>query len=363
MMESSIHAIGFLLMLILHIGKLQAFTLFMHNTNNMPSSTRDQSYSRFSKFSTALSRSILSTGIAAIPYLSSIKSTSAKTYFDITVYGDKELKIATVNKLKQKLRNAILKDPSIACDFMKIAINDALGFDSSSLAGGQDGSIQYELSRPENAGFEKAIDAINVVKKELQRTNTLSFGDVVAYAGSEALEAVGCSRIIVQVGRFDANKENTKTKIVPWNDLSDPGAVKEAFLSSGLDAKDIALLFGALGEINRIVTETKKAKSNSSDDDEDDESSDEEPFVPVTFGARDAIYGEKVGKADFGSTYLTSILKSKPNDAISKVLLEDPQVKSYVQKYAGNNVAFVKDLSDSYLRLTSVGQEFTNRNS
>ena len=31
---------------------------------------------------------------------------NAKVYFDTDTYGDKELKIATVNRIKQKLRNA-----------------------------------------------------------------------------------------------------------------------------------------------------------------------------------------------------------------------------------------------------------------
>jgi hypothetical protein len=82
------------------------------------------------------------------------KPTIAKTFFDTDVrkssvrlycvtklinskfyrqvYGDKELKIATVNKLKQKLRNAILQDISIAPDFVKLAVNDALGFNVQS---------------------------------------------------------------------------------------------------------------------------------------------------------------------------------------------------------------------------------------
>lgn len=37
--------------------------------------------------------------------------------------------IATVNKLKQKLRNAIAADLSLAVPFLRIAINDGIGFD------------------------------------------------------------------------------------------------------------------------------------------------------------------------------------------------------------------------------------------
>ena len=46
------------------------------------------------------------------------------------------------------------------------------------------------------------------------------------------------------------------------------------------------------------------------DDDEDDEF-ETQPFVPTTFGARDAIYGAKMGKGDFGVKYLKDLLKSR----------------------------------------------------
>ena len=49
---------------------------------------------------------------------------AASVAFDPDRYGDKELKIATVNKLKQKLRNAIAGDLTLAVPFVRLAIND-----------------------------------------------------------------------------------------------------------------------------------------------------------------------------------------------------------------------------------------------
>jgi len=133
---------------------------------------------------TAASLIIASTAIATT-------SASAKVYIDVDSYGDKELKIATVNKLKQKLRDAILKDISIAPELLQLAINDALGFDESTQDGGPDGSIQYELKLEGNSGLEKALQTAQEVKKELQRTNTVSLSDVISFAGAEALESAG----------------------------------------------------------------------------------------------------------------------------------------------------------------------------
>lgn len=127
-----------------------------------------------------VSRSIKAAAIIASSVATSV---SAKTYFDTDVYGDKELKIATVNKLKQKLRNAILQDVTVAPGLIQLAINDALGYDASTDDGGPDGSIQFEMNRVENQGLEKAFKVIEEVKNSMQRTNTLSFADVCAFGG------------------------------------------------------------------------------------------------------------------------------------------------------------------------------------
>lgn len=53
-----------------------------------------------------------------------------QVFIDTDLYGDKELKIATINKLKQKLRDAINKDNTVAPYMLELAINDALGYNA-----------------------------------------------------------------------------------------------------------------------------------------------------------------------------------------------------------------------------------------
>jgi hypothetical protein len=292
----------------------------------------------------------------------------SKTYFDTDVYGDKELKIATVNKLKQKLRNAILNDITLAPGMIKLAINDALDYDYLTQDGGPDGSILFEMDRVENKDLVNVVNVLLGIKKELQRTNTVSFADIVAFGGAEALETVGCGRIIVQVGRFDAKSGiNSKQNIVSW-DSPNLENILNAFKKSGLSAKEVALLIGALGEVRRIVDETTENNEITNGNNEDEEADDEfekQPFVPQTFGSRDAIYGSKMGKGDFSNKYLLNVLKGKYvlEAQLGSILLENPEVKSYVVKYAGNNSAFLTDLPEAYLKLTLLGESYTTRNS
>eukprot|EP01041_Mallomonas_annulata_P006885 gene6885-13961_t len=289
---------------------------------------------------------------------------SAKTFFDTDVYGDKELKIATVNKIKQKIRNAILADPSLAPVLLELAISDALGYDFNSGNGGQDGSIFFEIPKEGAPDLDKAVKALKVIQKELQRTNTVSFGDLVSFGGGEALESAGCGRVIVQVGRYEIKAPNTGSSPLNWESLTTDD-VKSSFTKSGLDSQQIALLLGALGEVKRVVSDTLSSTKSSANEDDDEEEEDDQPFVPTTFGTRDAIFGAKLGKADFGSKYLASLIKNKntATDNLSSILLGDNQVKSFVQKYATNEAAFLKDVPEAYLRMTLLGQEYTTRNS
>jgi hypothetical protein len=224
------------------------------------------------------------------------------------------------------------------------------------------------MDRPENQGLQQALEVVNTVKKELLRTNTVSFADVCAFAGGEVLESAGCGRVTVQVGRFDAQELNpSSSAVVPWNDVT-PDSIKLAFSSSGLDSRETLLLLAALGEVDRIVRVTSSSSSSSpSEDDDDDDSLDEQPFVPVTFGSRDEIFGQKIGKSDFGVTFLSNLLSKSSRvadtDSIGRCILADAQLKALAQKYASNQAAFVKEVPEVYLKLTLLGETYTTRNS
>ncbi|CAN0114599.1 unnamed protein product [Discosporangium mesarthrocarpum] len=97
----------------------------------------------------------------------------------------------------------MVKDPSLAPSFLKLALSDALGYDAKSQVGGPDGSVALEMDRPLNsADLKPAVAAATAIKGSLQRTNEISLADVVAFGGAEAIEAVGGPRLSVQMGRW-----------------------------------------------------------------------------------------------------------------------------------------------------------------
>ena len=79
------------------------------------------------------------------------------------------------------------------------------------------------------------------------------------------------------------------------------------------------------------------------------------------------MYGSKLGKADFSTKFLAQLLKSSKKggdvDVLAQAILGDDQAKTFVQKYASNDVSFKKDVTDCYLALTQLGKAGTTRNS
>lgn len=294
---------------------------------------------------------------------------NAKVFFDAATYGDRETTIATINKCKQKIRNAIINNPALASEFFLLAINDALGFDVNSNEGGPDGSIilDEEMKWRENLNLSRGLSEIVRIKKELQRTNALSFADVCSFSGAEALEALGCPRVVVQVGRTDAVSSNKKKGIDLEIDSED--AVLEKFTSSGVTKTDAVLILGGLGEIQRILNETAAAGKVAVKDEEEDEEGLEgderfQDAVPATFGRADQIFGAKIGKGKFTGKYLQGVLKERGGTSvIDKLLFEDASLRAIVSKYAGNDNAFTEALIPAYLRLSLLGAAYSTRNS
>ena len=345
-----------LLVVLLTISTVLAYKSI--TSSSLSSSSLGQRYYAIPNTNNNIYKSEIAKSITTIGTLLSItlgsRHANAKTFFDTDVYGDKELKIATLNKMKQKLRNAILEDPLLAPQLLELAICDALGYNFQTEDGGPDGSIKFELDREEFKDLATAANVIEKIKNELKRTNTVGFGDLVAFGGGEALESCGCPRTIIQVGRFDSKSANKKT----FNFNTDTA---NAFYSAGLEPKDVALMIGALGEVKRIAQETVEYRAAKKGTDDDDEEEDNwQGNVPSTFGRRDEIYGKKLEINDFGSKSLNQALKGKLDLKFASCLVEDPKVKAATVKYASNDKAFKEDVVTTYLKLTNLGEQYND---
>ncbi|KAK9757700.1 hypothetical protein RND81_01G180500 [Saponaria officinalis] len=66
------------------------------------------------------------------------------------------------------------------------------------------GSISYELERPENNGLKKSLKILEEAKNQLDVREPVSWADLIAVAGAEAVSICGGPVIPVRLGRLDS---------------------------------------------------------------------------------------------------------------------------------------------------------------
>eukprot|EP00250_Pteridium_aquilinum_P018008 c23893_g1_i1 orf=67-765(+) len=96
----------------------------------------------------------------------------------------------------------VLKRPK-AAGILRLVFHDAGTFDSRKQTGGMNGSILYELDRPENSGLDRSIKILDTVKASLDMSVQVSWADLIAVAGAEAVAICGGPKIPIKLGRLD----------------------------------------------------------------------------------------------------------------------------------------------------------------
>jgi hypothetical protein len=79
---------------------------------------------------TADRRGFLAAAVSSAAVALAVAPSEATVYFEIDRYGDKELKLGTVSKIRQAWRNKMLESPELAPAILSLAITDALGYNA-----------------------------------------------------------------------------------------------------------------------------------------------------------------------------------------------------------------------------------------
>ncbi|CAA6666401.1 unnamed protein product [Spirodela intermedia] len=224
--------------------------------------------------------------------------------------------------VRTKLRKVLSK--SKAPGVLRLAFHDAGTFDMNDNTGGMNGSIILELDRPENAGLRRSVKILEKAKSELDKVQNVSWADLVAVAGAEAVSLCGGPVIPVQLGRMDTSIPDPEGKL-PQETL---GAfdLKKCFLEKGFSTQELVILSGA---------HTLGGKGFGS---------------PIVFD--NTYYKILLERPWVSSGPSMSSMIGLPSD---HALVEDAECLRWITIYAADERRFFEDFKRAYVKLVNTG--------
>jgi L-ascorbate peroxidase len=204
---------------------------------------------------------------------------------------------------------------------LRLAFHDAATYDQRTHSGGAHGSVHLleELRRADNTGWGQPC--IELLAEARARYPSVSWADLVAVGGAAAVKKCGGPVIQIGLGRTDASVP-APTNRLPGG-YEGAGLLRAIFARMGLGARELVALSGAhtLGHAQR------------------------RPFTPDPWV--------------FSNAYFSQVL-AQNNSALlpsDQTLLDDPELRQFVELYAADESRFLADFADAFRRLTWLGND------
>ncbi|XP_022751803.1 putative L-ascorbate peroxidase 6 [Durio zibethinus] len=224
-------------------------------------------------------------------------------------------------RIKEEIRKVVTKGK--AAGVLRLVFHDAGTFEMDENSGGMNGSIICELERPENAGLNKSLKVLEKAKKEVDAIQSVSWADMIAVGGAEAVSVCGGPKIHVALGRLDSAEPDPEGKL-PQESL-DASGLKQCFQRKGFSTQELVALSGA---------HTLGSKGFGS---------------PVAFdNSYFKILLEKPWKSSAGMSSMIGL----PSD---HAIVEDDECLRWITKYADNQNMFFEDFKNAYIKLVNSG--------
>lgn len=349
---------------------------------------------------------------AAVGGLGLVLPANAQVFMDPAQYGDQELRVGAVDSLREAVRRAILKKPSLAPSFYQLALLDGLSFDGKTQQFGPDSSIiKVVLSSKQTDDYTKNLQACCLAlveaEKILRKKTAITLADAVAIGGAEAIESIGGPILTVQLGRADAPLD-AKVSNIPIDLFKGDRSTAEmvnVFQRAGVTDREMVSLLvglmtletiektrttedwkasakpkfreqgkmGRMSEFRRLTEEDiEEAEAQALlEADPEYEDPDDGWYIADSFGTKDDRFGERLAKGDINAKtfnkYVKTLLEAQKAGTVVElgwiaVLLSDPDLptaQSWLQKYGASNINYVKDLSNSFNAVTQLGAVYT----
>jgi L-ascorbate peroxidase len=214
--------------------------------------------------------------------------------------------------------------------FLRLAFHDAMTYDHSTVTGGANGSIRVERER-NHAGNEYLDKALELLEPLKNKHRNLTYADLFQLAGIAAISSAGGPFISFTPGRRDSRVCPPQGRLPSLGTGASQSIadLKKCFSRMGMSTQQMVALMGA-----HYVGRWWQADAQGP------------PFL-------DLLYRDP--KQRFSNAYFKDLLDGKmPQDT---VLLEDPEVKRYVEEYANNNAKFCQDYAATHEALSLLGSK------
>ncbi|CAM6104003.1 unnamed protein product [Calypogeia fissa] len=232
-----------------------------------------------------------------------------------------------LEKIRSEITKAVSKGK--AAGVLRLAFHDAGAFNLGTKQGGMNGSIIYELERPESTGLKRSVRVLEKVKTALEPEFSVSWADLIAVAGAESVAICGGPKINVNLGRLDSLTPDPEGQM-PEETLS-ATELKHTFQQKGFSTQEMVVLSGAHTIGNK------------------------------GFGAPDI----------FDNTYYKTLTQKPWRDSQGKEmsssmvglqsdrnLTEDSDCMKWVNLYAEDENKFFLDFSRAYVKLVNTGAQW-----
>ncbi|KAH9760649.1 putative L-ascorbate peroxidase 6 [Citrus sinensis] len=223
--------------------------------------------------------------------------------------------------MKEEVTKVVSKGK--AASVLRLAFHDAGTFEMDDNSGGMNGSIVYELERPENAGLNKPLKILEKAKGDVNAIRPVSWADMIALGGAVAVSVCGGPNIPVPMGRLDSMEPDPEGKL-PQETL-DASGLKQCFQRKGFSAQELVALSGA-------HTLGTKGFGN-----------------PIVF---DNSYYKILLEKPWQSSAGMSSMIGLPSD---RALVEDDECLRWIKMYADNQNMFFEDFKNAYVKLVNSG--------
>ncbi|XP_027775052.1 putative L-ascorbate peroxidase 6 isoform X3 [Solanum pennellii] len=224
-------------------------------------------------------------------------------------------------QVREEIRKVLSKGK--AAGVLRLVFHDAGTFEIDEKTGGMNGSIVYELDRPENKGLKKSLKILDKAKSQIDLVKSVSWADIIALAGAEAVSLCGGPSIPIQLGRIDSMVQDPEGKL-PEESL-DAISLKQCFERKGFSTQELVALSGA-------HTLGSKGFGN-----------------PTVF---DNEYFKILMKKPWLSSGGMTSMVGLPSD---RALVEDDECVGWISKYAEDQSLFFDDFKNAYTKLVDTG--------